>query len=502
MAAALLATACTGDQGPTGPAGPQGNDGTDGTPAPATTQPVAGSVVMPGGASNASVVVQAILLDLDGGEAATVGATVTDGSGDFTVEVPASLPLGLQILLRAVGSSGDLDAFALSAATDIGAATNGVATLVRQIVAQSGGTNLNGFDAAAIATAVTAAAAALVTAGTDTSDPDAVFEEVLDAVGTDVAAASGAMVTAGPQSPLVTTDPPGVDTPIASFNFSLFDALGEDWDVTTDGSIGDGSSDAYDDMFDLFIDSVAITVDTTFLRDDRTVVVEGTGGGLDIVRKVYVPETQSWVRYTEVLTNPGATDVTVSVQIEGNTGSDESINLAHATSSGDTEVGPGDHWLTSHFDLSDPALGFIFPEATNAIKEGDDIDYYWDDVVVAAGETLTIFHWGFQRTADGVEVLTDEISAIGSVPGADLYEISTIADATNGFNGGSLASLRGDAGAAVPGETLTIGNTTQTTSAEATAGSDGSFASRLSVETGDQIQITGDRGTDITLIVP
>jgi len=502
LTATLLAVGCTGDQGPVGPAGPQGDDGADGTPAPATTQAVTGSVAMPGGASNASVVVQAILLDLDGGEATTVGAAVTDATGAFTVDIPAGLPLGLQVLLRADGEGTKIDAFALSAATGIDAATNGVARLVRQIVSSPGGTTLTSFNGAAIATITTDAAAALATAGTDTSDPEAVFDEVRASVGADVSGASGALVSAAIPAPAVTTDPPGVDAPIASFTVSLIDALNEVWDVEADGSIDDGTNDSYDDFFNLAIDSVAISPDTTVLRDDRTVVVETTAIGLDVTRKIYVPETRAWVRFTEVLTNTTGADITVDVQIEGNTGSDEGTDLAHATSTGDAVVAPGDEWMTSHWDLADPALGFLFPGVSNVVKSDDDIDYYWNDIVVPAGETVTLFHWGFQRSARDVDALTDEISLISVVPGATYYEGSTIEDASNGFNGGSLASVSGAAGAAVPGETLTISNTTQVTTTTGFAAFDGSFTAAIGVATGDEVMITGDFGTDITVIVP
>lgn len=500
--AILLTFGCAGDQGPMGPAGPQGDDGVDGTPAPATTQAVTGAVAMPGGGSNVGLVIQAIVLDLDGGETTTVGAAVTDASGAFTVDIPSGLPLGLQVLLRAIGDGIQLDAFALTATTGIDAASNGVARLVRQIASSRGGASLQSFNAAAIGTITTAAGAALVSGGTDTSDPGAVFDEVRASVGVDVSAASGATVVAEIPTPAVTTDPPGADAPIVSFSYSLVDALSEIWDVEADGSIDDGTNDAYDDFFDLFIDSVAIVPDTTVLRDGRTVVVETTASGLDITRKIHVPEAHAWVRFTEVLTNPSAGDITVDVQVEGNTGSDEGTDLAHATSSGDGTVSPGDEWMTSHWELADPALGFLFPGASNVVKSDDDIDYYWNDVVVPAGGTVTLFHWGFQRSATDVDALSEELSTIGAVPDATYYEGATIADASNGLNGGMLASVSGEAGSAVPGEALTISNTTQAMTVMSFAAFDGSFASALPVATGDQVTITGDLGTDRTVIVP
>ena len=236
-----------------------------------------------------------------------------------------------------------------------------------------GGVALTQFDGAALATIVSDARSALETAGTDLTDAAAVENEIKSSVGTDVAAVSGGQITAGAPQPAVTMDPPGVDAPQPSFNFSLFDGLGEEWDITEDGSISDGGADAYDDFFDLFLDSIEFAADTSVVRDDRTLVLDSMNFGalgLDVTRKVYVSPDMAWVRWTEVLANPTGADITVQVQIEGNLGSDESTELAHATSSGDDAVGPGDEWLTSHWDLSDPALGFLFPGATNVTKDG------------------------------------------------------------------------------------------------------------------------------------
>ena len=223
--------------------------------------------------------------------------------------------------------------------------------------------------------------------------------------------------------------------------------------------------------------------------------------GIDVTRKLYVSPSASFARFTEVLTNPGGTDITVDVTIDGNLGSDEITDRVHASSSGDDVVGAGDSWLASHWDSSDPALAWIFTGAVPT-KSSDDIEWTWQSVVVPAGATVTLFHFAFQRFASSVQDLTTEVLGVGGAPGAEFYTDATIADASNGLNGGRSASVSGDGGAVVSGETLTITNTNTTAVDTVVAGIDGSFVSLIATTSGDMITVVGDMGTDVTLTAP
>jgi hypothetical protein len=199
------------------------------------------------------VPVTAVLLDLDENEVRTLGAEFTNSSGQYSLEVPANLILGPQIMLSAAVTGRTLSSLVIGATQEVDAATDGVSEAVRVTVSALGETGMTAFDAAEVGQLVTDARAALTTAGTDLRFPAAVLSEIFSSIGTDISAASGVSPQALAPVSLVSTDPPGSDVS-AVFDVNLTDGGGELWDITFDGSVQDGTNDSYDEFFDLSID--------------------------------------------------------------------------------------------------------------------------------------------------------------------------------------------------------------------------------------------------------
>src|SRR6185312_4164292 len=154
---------------------------------------------------------------------------------------------------------------------------------------------------------------------------------------------------------------------------NLFDFNAFKFDIQTDGTLTDGTQDAYDGGLHLSLFSGGTQLQFTgstigFTQENgRQVVIQQLGlANLDVTRKIFVPDTGYFARYMESLTNPGTAPVTVDAQIFSNLGSDSGTRII-ATSSGDKVFGTDDFWLVTDdddgsfpFPNSDPTLAHIF----------------------------------------------------------------------------------------------------------------------------------------------
>jgi hypothetical protein len=180
------------------------------------------------------------------------------------------------------------------------------------------------------------------------------------------------------------------------FLFDIQDDLG--------GYLSDGTSDAYDSCYFLDVGGTRYAPRGAGVvsADGRTVTLSSaTLAGLTVRRVVYVPASGGdWARYLEVLENTGATDVTTTVRISGNLGSDFGTTLV-ATSSGDGVLDPSERWFaTDDADGSgDPSLVHLFQAGADAgapidvrtvSQTDDDIDWTFDVTVPARGRAVVM----------------------------------------------------------------------------------------------------------------
>ncbi len=171
-----------------------------------------------------------------------------------------------------------------------------------------------------------------------------------------------------------------------------------------EGELGDGSwnndtlDDACDGCWELRIDGSRYDPPGSFTLDgsgrEVTFPVQSMSG-LDVVRRVYVPQEANFVRYLNVLTNPTGADITVSVEYDTNLGSDSNTTIV-ATTSGDIIADLADSWAVTNGDSRDPIVSHIW-DGLGAMDTvdvlflsapgDDDVDWTWDSVTVAPGET-------------------------------------------------------------------------------------------------------------------
>jgi hypothetical protein len=123
-----------------------------------------------------------------------------------------------------------------------------------------------------------------------------------------------------------------------------------------------------------------------------------TTGSLEVSRKVYVPDTDSFARWLTSVKNTGAAPATVTLVTYNNLGSDSATAIV-TTSSGDSVADLTDRWVTTFQNYSgttspDPRLGHVLqgpgapvPLAGINFADLDDNPYWGYTATLAAGET-------------------------------------------------------------------------------------------------------------------
>lgn len=205
-----------------------------------------------------------------------------------------------------------------------------------------------------------------------------------------------------------------------SFRLPFFQSMNYDgadgfrYDVRCDGQMSDGGTtdrrlnDAYDGAYLLNLSGVAGVrsfpcVDAGLLDPSGQQVTLGavSMSGLRVSRRIYSPNSGGFIRYLEVLQNPGPAPVITSVTISGNLGSDSDTRFLVMPSQTGFTYAASDQ---SGF-CCDPLLAHVFSgtqpsvpaPATQFIQGNDNIFYRWDNLTVPPGQTVILMHFAVQR---------------------------------------------------------------------------------------------------------
>jgi hypothetical protein len=220
------------------------------------------------------------------------------------------------------------------------------------------------------------------------------------------------------------------------------------YDSGSDGPAGTppgprSTSDSYDDWGALFIGGDAET--NLYHSDDNDACATEEGGrervypvvtigGLQVQRKIFVPPSGlPGARILNLITNPGTSPVTTSVQVgdtqsddnSGDLGSD-SDTAVRASSSGDSLLTTADLWAVTSDDAtsnSDLALAHVFDGMGGADRidfvtltgtdsdPADNLAYRWDAVTIAPGETAAFMSFEVQQGVAGASAPTENANA-------------------------------------------------------------------------------------------
>jgi hypothetical protein len=174
-----------------------------------------------------------------------------------------------------------------------------------------------------------------------------------------------------------------------------------------------------------------------------------TIGGLQVSRKIYVPSTDGFARWLNIVSNPGGAAQTVTLQIVNDLGSDAGTTIG-ATSDGDTTAEITDDWVTTYKAFvqgssPSPRLAHVLqspgaPVRVSAITfaDGSDTPSWSYNFSVPAGGSVVVanFAAGLASRADAAL----KAAQLASLPPGALACMSTT----------ELAALSNVAGGAVP----------------------------------------------------
>jgi hypothetical protein len=203
------------------------------------------------------------------------------------------------------------------------------------------------------------------------------------------------------------------------------------------------ADDTYDDWGALFVGGNALT-NLYHSNDNNACAVEDAGrervypvvtiGGLQVRRKIFVPASGlPGARILNLITNPGTSPLTTSVQVGdtlsndsfGDLGSDGDTEV-RASSSGDTVLSTADFWAVTSDDAttnSDLALAHVIDGMGGADRidfvtltgsdttPQDNLTWRWDGVTIAPGETAAFMSFEVQQGVAGADAATENANA-------------------------------------------------------------------------------------------
>jgi hypothetical protein len=252
---------------------------------------------------------------------------------------------------------------------------------------------------------------------------------------------------------------------------NLTDADGFLWDLADDygawgSNVINGTSDAFDFGVQLSVNGTVFG--GAFAADElagRQLVVTGTMGGVEVSRRMYVPESggEGWARFLESFTNPTGAAVTVTITIKSNSGNDGWMNVIQ-TSSGDNVFTTSDRWIVNddsadgnglyyYGGMGDPTVAHVFTDGRMAPTSvgttvfdaaGNEGIAYTYTLTIPAGQTVSFLHFVTQQAnmaginAELPTLATPDATALYGLTSAQLSSIANFSlyqEATITFDG-------------------------------------------------------------------
>ena len=188
------------------------------------------------------------------------------------------------------------------------------------------------------------------------------------------------------------------------FNWTLSDGAGFRWDIAGNGTVNDGTNDAYDGGMRLRVSNSEFSWGSSGRRskDGREIEIgPWRRGSLSIWRRIYIDPKLGYCRWIDIFQNTSGGAQNVPLQYYSNMGS--SIQTVQTTS-GKAAVAKKDWGLvTGSSSSSRPAVAHVFASKGSTVKptvqyttNSDDL-YYHMSLKVPAGKTVALCFFEAQR---------------------------------------------------------------------------------------------------------
>ena len=212
---------------------------------------------------------------------------------------------------------------------------------------------------------------------------------------------------------------------------TVLDGDGFEWDINADGSIVDGSVNAFDTGMDFYgLNSYYYLIaegQSTF----RTLPYMNYSG-IYMERQVQISQTDGYARFFDTLTNGSDSTVTYTYQLRTNFGANG--NIATKTSSGNSAVNNKDSWVAVYDSTDATTPAGVLVTNKNGLG-GADLELSYDSLTysyqltLAPGETVSFL--SFAAQGDGPNDLAKTFNSlqklpIGALDGLTADEIASI----------------------------------------------------------------------------
>lgn len=245
------------------------------------------------------------------------------------------------------------------------------------------------------------------------------------------------------------------------------------FDLQADGSIANGSFSMYGGDFNtnrsgFLLDVVSQGAPNRFTGEGfgftdqnghQISISQQNLAGLNVTRKVYIPNDGYFARYVETLTNPTSNPITVDLLLTSNIRTFDTIPQIITTSSGDAVLDVSDptnpdRWVVIDSNLNNQqccadSLAFVFDgqggsdraaSATFTTSNFGQLAITWSNITVPAGGAVAYMHFGVQQvfrpqaeaSADRLEQLPPE--ALVGLGQDDVTNIRNFAVPANGVS--------------------------------------------------------------------
>lgn len=232
---------------------------------------------------------------------------------------------------------------------------------------------------------------------------------------------------------------------------TLADGAGFVWDISTNGQVAGGTSNAFDDGFALRVNGAYFPAATRSVELNGRQLVHGPVqmSQLEVTRRVFVPFSLTapggaFARFMEYFRNPTDRGVSVTVRLETNVGSN-ALTRVTGTSDGDATYDLGDRWVATSDGRGQPRPQAIFnywgPSAALSPSSiglsvydcnGSEGTFAEFNLFVPAHTTRILMHFGTQLVQDispgRAAVLIDNATARNMLDGVSRRDLLRIAN--------------------------------------------------------------------------
>jgi len=322
----------------------------------------------------------------------------------------------------------------------------------------------------------------------------------------------------------IPVDPPNVVQAgaVSSFPHNMTDGTGHTWALDSDGSVESGFNTGLNTA-DGFTGYIAFVVDafnfngelTADLEDGRELVYGPQNlDGMNVTRKVYVSDTDGFVRWLDIVENPTNADVVKSLTADGEFDLNQANDLVDASSNGDSTLDANDTWWATCQAASNPTMcaGHFFCSASPA-KTTADFLYFYPNVTIPAQGRVIVLNIALMRSedagsnispADARGQIITELQQLETFPCVDGKYLTgmTHAELNDLLGCGGALGVTGSSESVANGSQVTIQNTSNGAVVVVVAANDGSWQAAIRGDSLDMLSISSSDGQMATVTAP